>query len=547
TQESAAAAVNTAVPTEPAKSQTLAGDKSITVSFVTGDPASLNPIYASTWGEECVFDLIYLPLWNIDDQGGFHMELAVELPTVANGGVSADGKTITIKFNPDANWSDGQPVTAEDAVFTYDMVMADKNTVTSRYPFDTYIESMKAVDTKTLQIQLNSVWVDWPFSIFTGLSRVLPKHILQPVFDKDGSLDNAAYNRLPSVVNGPFTISQFEPGSHISFNANDTYWRGRPKLDKIFYRLAEDRAAQLAALASNQADIGTYIIGSELSDIKKIDGMTTTTSPNGLIQTIFFNVDPKTANPALTDANVRKALVMSIDRQLIIDQLYFGVYKVPVGFWNGTVYDNPDLKPYPFDPAQAKDLLEKAGWVDANGDGIREKDGKDLVLRYVYISGDEVINTMVVTIQQMLADVGVKVDLLPNTQEVLWASYGDNGPLAHGEFDMTHWVDGMAYYPSPDTSYFLCAQMPTADAPDGYNWFGVCDPALDSLFQQQAIEIDPQKRIDEFHQIGTIMHNQAYLVPIRNDDDIYAVSGRLKDIKFSGADPFMFAYEWDIK
>lgn len=524
-----------------------APNKAITISFVTGDPASLNPIYATTWGEECVFDLIYLPLWNIDDQGKYQMELAEEMPNVENGGLTPDGKTITIKLRSDAFWSDGQPVTAQDAVFTYDMIMSDKNTVSSRYPFDTYIESMKAVNDKTLEVKLNSVWVDWPVSLFTGLTRVLPEHILQPVFDKDNTLDNAAFNRLPDVVNGPFTITEFEPGSHITFLANEKYWRGRPKLDKIFFRLSEDRAAQLAALASGQSDIGTYIIGSEFSEIKKINGMETTTSPNGLIQTLFLNVDPKTTHPALTDVNVRHAMILAIDRQLIIDRLFFGVYKVPVSFWNGTVYDNPDLKAQGFDPEQAKQLLEKAGWVDSNGDGIREKNGQVLSLRYAYISGDEITNTMVVTIQQMLADVGIKVELLPNTQEVLWAAYGDNGPLSRGEYDITHWVDGMYYFPSPDTSYFLCAQRPTAESPDGYNWFGICNPQLEDLFSKQSIEIDPQQRIDQFHQIAKIMYDETYIIPIRNDDDIYAINSRLQNIKFSGADPFMFAYEWDIK
>ena len=537
--------VSTNVPAT-AKPQ-VTGNKVITVSFVTGDPASLNPIYATTWGEETVFDLIYLPLWNIDDQGQYHLELANEFPSVANGGVSSDGKIITIKFRNDAVWSDGQPVTSDDAIFTYNMIMADKNTVSSRYPYDTYIESMRAVDNKTLEVKLNSVWVDWPVSLFNGLTRILPKHILQPVFDKDSTLDNAKYNRLPTTVDGPFTISEFEPGSQITFLANDKYWRGRPKLDKIFFRLSEDRAAQLAALASGQSDIGTYIIGSEFAEIKKMGNMDTTTSPNGLIQTLFLNVDPKTAHPALTDPNVRRAMALATDRQLIINKLFFGVYKVPISFWNGTVFDNPDLKPYPFDPIEAKKLLDQAGWVDKNGDGVREKNGKDLKLRYVYISGDEVINTMVVTIQQMLADVGIKVELLPNTQEVLWASYGDNGPLSHGEYDITHWVDGMYYFPSPDTSYFLCDQIPTSAKPDGYNWFGVCNPELEKLFAQQSVEIDQQKRIDEFHQIARIMYDETYIIPIRNDDDIYAINNRLTNIHFSGADPFMFAYEWDLK
>ena len=150
----------TTAPTSVPASPKPAEPKQVTLSL-TSNPESLNPLYASTWYSEVVFDMILLPLWNIDDQGQYQMELAEELPTVHNGGVSSDGLNITIKLNKDANWSDGTPVTADDAVFTYDMIMSDKNGVFSRYPYDTYVASMTAVDPKTLQITLSSAYADW--------------------------------------------------------------------------------------------------------------------------------------------------------------------------------------------------------------------------------------------------------------------------------------------------------------------------------------------------------------------------------------------------
>lgn len=550
--------VVTTAPAAPAATQLPAaaggGEKKVaTISFTTGDPDSLNPLYASTWTAEVAFEMYLLPLWNIDKDGKYFPELAEELPTLDNGGVSKDGLTLTLKLNPKAKWSDGQPVTAQDAVFTYDMIMSDKNTVYSRYPWDTYVENIKAVDEHTLEIKLNQPYADWPTSLFTGLSRVIPAHILKPVYDKEGTLDNAPWNRLPTVGNGPFLLTEYEKASHLIFKANPDYWQGAPKLDEIHFRLMEDRAAQLAALASGESDIGSYIIGSEVSEIAKMGGssnpepMKIMSADNGYQLVMFENVDPKTAHPAMTDPNVRRALAEAIDRELIINELYNGLYQVAATYWHGTVYDNPNLKPYAFDPDHAKKLLDEAGWVDKNGDQVREKDGQDLALRYVYISGDDTANTLVVTIQQMLADVGVKVELLPNTQEVLWASYADNGPLASGQYDLTHWSDGMAYFPSPDTSYFLCGQIPSPEAPDGYNWFGICDKTMDDLFQKQAVEVDPQKRIQMFHQIGQIMYDQTFIIPLHSDPDVWAVNPRLVNIDFSGIDPLMWAYTWDVR
>src|SRR5512140_2187387 len=264
-QASEPAPVQPAATQEPPKP---AAPKQATLSL-TSNPESMNPLYASTWYTEVVFDMILLPLWNIDDQGQYQMELAEELPTLQNGGVSADGNEITLKLRKDANWSDGTPVTADDVVFTYDMIMSDKNGVFSRYPYDTYVSSITAVDPKTVKIVLSSPYADWSTSFFVGASRVIPKHILQPVFDKDGTLDNAEWNRTAPVVNGPYTLKEFVSDDHLTFEANDKYWRGRPKIDTMFIRVFADRAAQLAALQSGQSDVGSYIVGSEIPAIKR--------------------------------------------------------------------------------------------------------------------------------------------------------------------------------------------------------------------------------------------------------------------------------------
>ena len=525
---------------------TPAAPKSITMTFVGGDPESLNPIYAYSWTAECVFDLSLASLWNIDNDGNYIMDLAEELPTLENGGVSEDGLVITIKLKPDVTWSDGTPLTAGDAVFTYDMIMAEGNSSYSRYPWDTYVESLTAVDDHTLQINMTAPYADWSTSLFVGISRIIPRHVLEPVFQAEGTLDNAGWNRLPTVGSGPFILTAFEPASHIALAANDRYWRGRPHLDEIYMRLLEDRAAQLAALASGESDIGSYITGAELQTINGMGNVDITSSINGYQVVTFLNVDPNTAHPAMTDARVRRAIALAWDRQLMIDQLYSGLYQIPATYWHGTVYDNPDLEPYPYDPEQAKALLDEAGWIDTNGDGVRDKDGVELVLRYKYVGGDETTDTRVASMQQMLADVGIKMEMTAETSEVLWASYDEAGPLATGDYDMTHYSDGLWYFPSPDTSYFLCSEIPTADNPWGYNWYGICIPELDELFTAQAVEINPDKRVEMFYEIGKIMYDETLIIPMYTDPDVWAVNRRLKDVKFSGVDPLMFAWEWDV-
>jgi peptide/nickel transport system substrate-binding protein len=312
-------------------------------------------------------------------------------------------------------------------------------------------------------------------------------------------------------------------------------------------RLTQDRAVQMEALATGESDIGTYIIGSELPDIQAMGNLQIMISNNGYQVLIFENIDPKTAHPAMTDINVRKAIVMAIDRELINESFYHGLYEIPATYWHGTEYDNPDLKPYPFDPDAARGLLDEAGWLDNDGDGLRQKDGRDLVLRYAYINGEQVTDAMVLAIQQMLAEVGIKMDIFTYTSDALWASYADQGPLALGQYDLTHWSDGLWYYPSPDTSYFLCSQIPTAENPNGYNWFGICLPVLDDLFATQAVELNHDRRVQIIRQIGKIMHDQVLIIPLHSDPDVWAVNNRLANVRFSGIDPLMFSHEWDVK
>ncbi len=519
-------------------------EKSITISFLE-EPNNLNPLYTDMWFSWLVWDLNLAGLWNIDNEGNFIPELVEELPSIENGGMSEDGLTVTLKLRDGLKWSDGEPLTAEDFVFTYEMKINDGNTVSSRYPYDTYFDSVVAVDDRTVQINLTEAYMDWSTTLFVRDSRVMPEHILGPVFEAEGTLDNADWNFNQTVGSGPFVLREWVSGSHMILDANPNYWRGDPALDTIYIRFMPDREAQLNALKAGDSDIGSYILGDEIPALEEVDHIGIQTAFSGYQQMIFINMDPETANPGMTDVRVRQALIMAIDRQLIIDELFYGLYDIPTTYWHNTPFDNPELEPWPYDPEAATALLDEAGWMDSNGDGVREKDGVDLVLRFSAGSGSEIIDAQAVVMQQMLSDVGIRMDINNMSTDLLWAGYADDGPIATGQYELTQWSDGMWYFPSPDTSYFLCDEIPSDDYPDGYNWFGVCIPEMDELFQQKAVAVDLNERIDLFHEIGKIMHDQVIYIPMRSDPDVWAVNTRLENVRFSGANPFMFAFEWD--
>lgn len=536
-------APSTSVPTKEVEpTSPTPAEKNVTISFLT-EPDTLNPLYETSWFSQMVNLLNQANLWVYDADGNVILDLAAEYPTLDNGGLSADGKIITIKLKNNVQWSDGTPITVDDLIFTYDMVMADGNTVT-RYPWDTYIDSLTKVDSQTLTVKLKEPFVDWAYSFWTK-GAILPKHILEPVFTAAGSLDNAEWNRVQGVSSGPFIVTEWVAGSHIILKANENYWRGRPKLDHIYVRMIADRSTQNAALASGAADIGSYILAEDIPALKELTNVQLETIPAGYSMPLFFNLDPKTANPGMTELAVRQAIIYSLDRKQINDQLNYGMFTIPVTWWNGTVWDNPTLQPLPFDPEKAKSLLEGAGWKDTNGDGIREKVGVDLKLRFQAPQGS-VDSGLAVVIQQMLGDVGIGVEIIPTTMGNLWVDFNNNGPLATGQFDLTTWGDGMWYFPSPEIAYFLCDQIPNKDNPNNINFWHVCDPKLDELFTAQKTELDQTKRIEMFQEIGKIMHDNVYITYLFDTPEIWAVNDRVQNFKLSGGYSLYNSYEWDV-
>src|SRR5688500_7311843 len=237
----------TEVPTEPAAAAGIA-----IVTFVQ-QPTTLNPMYANQWFSTITTEFWLKGLWSFDPENNPVPEIATEIPTTENGGMSEDGLTLTVNLRDDVTWSDGEPVTANDFVFTYEMYMADANTVSSRYPYEDYVASVEATDDQTLVVTFTEPFAAWLTSIFSG--GVIPEHVLRPVFEADGTLDNAEWNNAPTVGVGPFVFSEWETDSHMIFEANPN-WINPPQLEQIFIRMADD-AAQEAAILAGDTDIGS--------------------------------------------------------------------------------------------------------------------------------------------------------------------------------------------------------------------------------------------------------------------------------------------------
>ena len=145
------------------------------------------------------------------------------------------------------------------------MIVNPKNTVSSTYPYDK-IESVKAPDPQTVVTTFKEPFAPWQATLWKS---ILPKHVLQPVFDKDGTLDKAEWNRKPTVGAGPYVFKEWESGSFARFVAREDYWGGRAKIDELFFKFVPDDASQIAAMKAGEGDLGTFIAWSDVPSLQE--------------------------------------------------------------------------------------------------------------------------------------------------------------------------------------------------------------------------------------------------------------------------------------
>jgi peptide/nickel transport system substrate-binding protein len=536
------ATVPSAAATQPPATTTQppAAAKKVATLIYTQEFDSLSPLYSSMWFAWTTWQIYEHWPWEFDENNEPFPVLVKEIPSVENGGVSTDGRVITMHLRSDIKWSDNTPVNADDFIFTWKMAVSPQNAVASVYPYDK-IESVTAPDPQTVLVTFTDPFAPWLANLWHG---ILPAHILQSVFDSEGTIDNADWVKKPTVGFGPYLFVEWESGSFARFVRNDNYWGTPAKIDEIFIRFVPDDAAQVNALKAGDADLGTFIAYSDVPTLKDA-GLNLMIEPSGYSEWLFFLVNKDKGHPAFLDVNVRKAFAMAIDRDSINRDLHFGLTRTPASFWDALpFYNDPPLSPYPYDPAEAKRLLDQAGWVDSNGDGIREKDGVALELDHATTIRKDRQDVQAV-MQQQLAEVGIKLNIASVDDTLYFASYAEGGPAAKGEYDIMEWSDG-PLFPDPDLYYWLCSEIPTDEYPTGENWFYLCDEELDRLIQLQSTQVDVTERQKTISQINQLFYDKVYILGLWQDPDVYAVGQRLENVKFSGVTMFFNIADWDL-
>lgn len=523
---------------EPAAEAPETGDRKVATFIFTQEFDTLSPLYTGMWFSTITHQLWNDWAWEFDENNEPVPVLVTEIPSQENGGISEDGTTITFNLRDDIQWSDGTPITSDDFVFTYEMIMDPGNIVQSTYPYDS-IASVGAPDETTVVVTFSEPFAPWISTLWHSL---LPAHILRPVFEAEGTLDEAAWNLAPEVSAGPYVFAEWESGSFARFVRNENYYGEAPLIDEIFIRFVPDDASQVAALQAGDGDLGTFIAYSDIPTLEAAS-VEIMAVPSGFNEGWYFYL-AEDGHPALQDVAVRQAIAMAFDRFTLVNDLLLGATNVSATLWDNMPYVDPTIEPWPYDPEQANALLDEAGWVDTNGDGVRDKDGVELILSHG-TTIREIRQDSQAVAQQQLAEVGIQLELQSYDPDILFAGYADGGPAASGELDIFQWSDA-PFFPDPDHYYWLCSEIPSDEAPDGGNWQRICDEELDAMFQMQATQVNVEERQETFYQITRHMFDNVYWLGLWQDPDIWAISERLENVTMSGVTPFFDIEHWDI-
>ena len=512
---------------------TVATAPSTAVRFaIAADPQTLDPLFAHVDAnsvEQQLARLAFDPFIDIDAHGRPVPVLLARIPTVANGDLSRDGRTIVYHLRRGVRWQDGVPVTAADVLFTLHAIVDPRNPVGSREGYER-VAHAERIDDATVRIVLKSPWapaVATLFSYGTAPQYVLPAHLLA----KETRLDHAAFGGAP-VGDGPFRFVSWERGERLVYEANTAYWNGTPRATRLEISVVPDPGTNFTSLLSGALDWNLISPVQQQAMLGRA-GIAFTYVPLALIAGVALN----TTHPPLDDVRVRRAIAAAIDRRTISDKITFKRYPVvdtaqPLGSWAR----DPAVHLPAFDPAAADRLLDAAGWL-RGPDGVRAKAGRRLALTYVQFPESQTGVRVAAFIERALHARGIDLTLKSVTNAKLFLPKSAGGALASGAFDLAYvpWPMGA----DPDDSFLL-----TCDG--SANVMRWCDPQVDALERRALVAPSPAERKALY---SAIEHRVAAAVPIVYLFDpsyIYAYRTALRGFAPNAFNPTWNAAGWRI-
>ena len=484
-------AARAATPPAKPKGQAVIG--------LSQEPTVFQPLKLHIEVDEAVYMNLFGTLWRSDPEGNFGPDLAAEIPTVENGGVSADGLHWRIKLRPDVTWHDGTPFTAEDVKYNLDLLV-DPKFLSGRRAGHDLVRDITIVSPTEITWRMEHAYA--PYPAILSWTWFGPKHILA----KEADINKPAFAQHP-IGTGPFRWVERVPGDHITLSAYQGYHGPGPYLERLVIKYVPDLTVLYTQFQTGDIDyIGLQgITPDHYEEAKALSGRTVMPAPKATIENIALN----TGLPVFKDRAVREALYLAMDKKSIIEQIYYGLPTptesyLPMQSWAF----NPDLPKGSYDPDKAKALLDATGWKPGP-DGVRVKDGVRLEFTNSTTAGNHVREQAQQLLQQNWMEIGAKMSISNLPPAVMW---GDYWMLSKFESAMVG-IDFMVG-PDPDATDYFSSRASAAKGGGGQNTTQYVSPEADSLIKEGAATVDRAARKAAYLKLQELTRRDLPYLPI---------------------------------
>jgi peptide/nickel transport system substrate-binding protein len=493
-------------------------------------PSSMHPAVNPEVIKSYVLGFADRPIDGFDQSWKLACMLCTEIPTVQNGGARLEdvpgggkGMAVTLHFRPGLFWGDGVPVTAADLAFTARVGRNPNSGFADTHLWEK-VRSVEVVDDSTAVLHLNEVAYD-----YNQWGDLLPAHLEAPVFDAATApgdyINQSVFNRAPTtpgLYDGPFLITDYRAGEQIVLQPNP-HWTGtKPGFAHIVIRTIGNTAALEANLLSGDIDmtagegIGLGLDQALSLRARQPDRFDYIFKPSLTYQ----HIDVQLGNPILADARVRRALLLGLDRQAMVDKLFQGVAPVAATWVNPleAAFD-PAIKPVPYDPAQARALLAQAGWTPGPDGICRNASGDRLSIDFATTSGNTARELQQQVMQSQWRAIGVDVHIANQPPRTL---FGET--LKHRAFTglvMFGWSSAPGNIPR---QILHSSQIPTAaNNWGGTDYTGFKDQAMDHDIEAAEQELDPDREKQFLFDMQRIYAEQLPVLPLYFGADAHVI------------------------
>ncbi|MCB9227011.1 MAG: hypothetical protein H6578_07595 [Chitinophagales bacterium] len=512
---------------------------------LSADLDKINPVTSTSANSSLVERFIFYNLLEIDPKT---LEL---VPVVAKSrpeivpatvnvyGKDKEGLTITYEIRDEAKWDDGTPITADDFIFTVKVIKNPKVDAEHARPYFDFIYDIKVDPTnnKKFTIYTKDTYI---LSESSSSSPLLPKHL----YDKNGLMDKFSlvdlgnpakktelagnkdiiafaeqfngenYSRNPEFISGcgPYKLKEWSTGQRVILEKKQDWWgndlvgkvtRFDNYPDRLVYEIIVDNTTAVTAMKDESIDVMDYIPSKDFVGLQENKQFLDLYSLHTPIAPAYSYIGLNLKNPKLADKKVRKALAMALDYETIKNVIAYGFSERTIGpVHPNKPYYNKNITPYPYDLNKAKELLDESGWVDADGNGVREKEinGKKVELKLTYLlpAGSEAGENIALMLKNNMAKVGVQIDIVQKE----WTVFLDQ--IKSHDFEMTSlsWV-------MPSTLSDFKQIWHTDSYNGGSNYVGFGDAYTDELIEKIRYEMDEEKRNAMYMEFQEILHEEV--------------------------------------